>query len=77
MRSSHCQTWHETAVLERFPSDEALHVWGYILSGALSHWSPHVSDFLTRGFSQEGIPLIECLLSQSFHVGSLHKGALP
>lgn len=77
MRISHCQIGHETAVLERIPPNESFHVWGYLLSGFLSHWSPHVPDFLTRGFSQEGIPLVACLLSQSSHVRVLHKGASP
>lgn len=77
MRISHCQIGHETAVLERIPSDKSFHVSGYLLSGCLSHSSPHVPDFLTRRFSQEGIPLVACLLSQSFHVGTLHKGVLP
>lgn len=73
MHISHCQVEHETAVLERIPPDESFHIRRYLLSVSLSHWSPHVPDFLTRGFSQEGISLVAYLLSQSPHVGTLHK----
>jgi hypothetical protein len=63
---------YEADVLERAHTDELFHVIGYLLSGILSRWYPHVPDFLSRGFSQEGFPLVGCLLSQASHVRSLH-----
>jgi hypothetical protein len=72
MHTSHFQIRYEADVLERAHPDESFHVIGYILSGILSRWDPHLPNFVSRGFSQEGFPPVGCLLGQASHVRTLH-----
>jgi hypothetical protein len=71
MHISHFQIRYEADVLERAHPDELFHVIGYIISCILSRWDPHVPDFVSRGFSHEGFPLVGSLLGQASRVRTL------